>query len=137
MTSLVLDEAQALINDRFIAQWASRTPFIFDNEKSLTNLVDDPWVRVTSKLADSNQHTLGRKGCRKYERRGLIFVQVFAPVLNGTKTATDLAQVAQDIFEGETFNGVMCFDSMIKNAGIDGPWFHMQVLIEFLFDETK
>lgn len=137
MTSLTLDQAQVLINDRFITQWAARTPFALTNENSLANEVTTSWVWLNSKLGFSGQHTLGKSGARRYERRGIIFAQVFTPVNTGSKPAVDLAKAIEDIFEGVTFNGVSCFNSIIKEIGVDGQWYQLQVQIEFLFEETK
>lgn len=131
------NEAHAAINDRFITQWADATPFTFTNEGTLADSVDTAWVMVTVHPTKGGQHTLGKKTQRRYRRNGLIMAQVFTPVNTGSQQAETLAKQLGDIFEGESFDGVDCFNANMRNNGSDGEWFQMNVDVEFSYQENK
>ncbi|WP_299085064.1 phage tail terminator-like protein [uncultured Paraglaciecola sp.] len=132
-----LDQAQQAINDRFIAAWGSTTPFSFTNEMPASNDISTSWVRLVSRLAVSGQRSLGQSGNRKYDRNGIIFVQVFSPINQGSSSGTALAKQIEDLYEGERFNGVVGQDSIIRDIGPDGEWYQLQVEINFTYEEIK
>ena len=135
---MTLNEAHKEINDRFIALWSNPSvPYTFTDEDDFSDRIDTSWVRLSLVPTISGQHSLGKKPTRVYERRGLIAAQVFSPSNTGSKTAEDLANDIQTIYEGETFSGVHCFDSNIIFNGNSCGWFQINVDISFLFHEIK
>lgn len=132
-----LDQAQQAINDRFVTEWGTTTPFSFTNETPASNDISTSWVRLVSKLAVSGQRSLGQSGNRKYDRNGIIFAQVFSPINEGSSSGTALAKQIEDLYEGERFNGVVGQDSIIRDIGPDGEWYQLQVEINFQYEEIK
>ncbi len=130
-----IDQARTAVYDRFVAQWANRTPFTFENEKWEEPKPDVDWVRVSVRNTGGGQETLGPKTQRKYRRRGSIFVQVFTPVAKGMKAGAGHAQAARAIFEGESFTGIDANNGVIRESGSDGKFY--QTLVEVFFDYTE
>lgn len=129
-------ESRKSIYDRFITQWGSTSAFTFENEK-FTPPPELPWVRLSVRNLTGEQETLGPIGLRKYDRRGIIAIQVFVLADTGLSQADALSKTAQDIFEGVSFSGVHTDNSNIRENGIDGKWLMMLVEIFFFYDETK
>lgn len=115
-----------------------------------TNLVDDSepphdaaWTRIFIRHNLGEQATLSdESGVRRFEKFGTITIQVFAPLAEGTggsppSFAGLLAEVAKSAFEGKrTLPGNVWFrDVRINEVGVSGPWFQVNVLAEFRYDE--
>ena len=132
-----LNESRAAIYDRFIADWGSTTPFVFDNEQFEKEPIDTPWVRLVVRNITGTQETLGRKTNRRYNRQGLIIGSVYTPSNQGTAEADDLATQFRSIFEGEKFSGVYVNNANLREVGNDGEWFQINIDIFFFYEEIK
>lgn len=130
------DQAREYINARFITEWANETPIILDNE-STEALNDDPFVILSIRHTIGGQESLGSRGNRKYNRRGLILLKINTLSDTGTKQADDLAYRAMEILEGERFNGIMTDNGVIRELLPDGKWYSVLVEIGFFYEETK
>jgi hypothetical protein len=95
------------------------------------------WARLTVVFESSDQSTLGVKTNRKFERFGRILTQVFTPAESGRLEADLLAQEANDLFEGEEFEGVTVLSSVCRPVGPDGKWYIILVDSEFKFETIK
>ncbi len=129
-----INQAREAIYERFTTQWADETPVVFTNEQADT---DGAWVRLTMQNQIRRQKTLGPPGARKFDDRGIIFIQVFEPGDSGTARGDELVALAREIFEGVSFSGVKCFAAPTTEIGPDGKWFRRNVSIGFDYDETK
>lgn len=133
-----ITQAEELILGAFVAAWADRTPYQFDNESATgsgsANPADgtEPWVRIVVRPQQNRQKTLGEAGNRVFERDGLILVQIFTLANTGTLVANTLGQSVIDIFEGARFGGVVVTTMTARKVGTDGKWF--QVLTEGTYD---
>ncbi len=98
---------------------------------------DLSWCRLAVRLFGGGQESLGDVGARKFNREGLVFVQVFLPQDNGVAEADTIAQEVRDIFEGTTISGVRLFDTEIREVGLtDG--YHMTIAeTAFEYTETR
>jgi len=136
MTTLV--EANEAMAQRFADTWQP-TGWEFALENEAFEPGDDPWARFTSRIAASTQETLGQVGCRKFERSGSLFVQIFEVADKGTNRSKQLAQTVVDGFEGQRITGTTIrFNDVIpRETGPDGKWYQTTVEINFVFDETK
>ena len=108
--------------------------YTFENE-DLT--APDEWVRLTIRTRARNQETLGRKGNRKYFSQSSIFVQCYSRLNIGRQGADTLARLITTIFEGETFSGVTCNDSVSRETPPEKDWYQIVVEVEFTYHETK
>lgn len=127
------NEAAEAIYARLGAQIGS-VAHTFDNED-----FDEPdeWVRLTVNTNSRVQETLGPIGARKYFSGASIFVQCYTRTDQGRQAADTLAKTITDIFEGVSFSGVNCNNSITRESPPKGKWLQFVVEIEFTYDETK
>ncbi len=131
-----LGEARESVYSRFVTEWATETPFVFDNEE-LEEPSDDPWVRLTVRSLSRGQETMGRTGNRKFRSAALVFVQVYTRTNTGVKQGDTLAVQAKDIFEAISFDGLDFNDGVVRESGPDGKWYQHVAEIAFDYDEIK
>lgn len=108
--------------------------FTFDNED-----FDEPdeWVRLTVNTNSRAQETLGPIGNRRYFSGASIFVQCYTTTDQGRQAADTLARTITTIFEGVSFSGVNCNNSITRESPPKGKWLQFVVEIEFTYDETR
>lgn len=131
------NEAREAIEERFVAQWAARTLFTFENEKFKEAGADTPWVRLSVRHFGGGQETLGPKGQRKYQRIGAIIAQVFTPLVKGMKAGATYAQDIRGIFEGERFSDVYAWNGRVLEIGPDGKHYQTNIEIDITYEEKK
>ncbi len=134
MTSI--NEARQAIQKRFILEWADETPFVLFNEQFKIPDNSD-WAELSVVNIVSNQETLGKSGNRKYFRAGKIFLSINVRSGTGTQRADFLSKKANDIFEGEKFDGVFVNDCLIREFGQNGRFLKYLVECDFFYYETK
>jgi len=101
---------------------------------------DEAFARVTIRHSEGGQITFGNTSNRRFNRSGLITVQVFAPISSGggLSFAENAAIIARDAFEGVgTASGIWFRNSRIQEIGPEGAWFQMNVVTEFQYDEVR
>lgn len=128
-------EAKAILETAFKTAWGNTTPIAWGN--TTPPMPDANWVRFTIIHADSELRSWsGNVG--NYDRRGIIFVQIFVPLGSGTRSASDLSLMVMNILEGKTF-GVLTTGaaSMLEVGQGDDAKDQTQVRITFAYDEQK
>lgn len=110
---------------------------------------DKYWVRLSTKNVTTRQTAHGQpddagqgsgKGVKVHTTRGLIFVEVFAPMsdVEGFERGGKLAELAQGIFQNaETSSSVWFRNVRINDLPDDGKAFRFNVVAEYQFDQTK
>jgi len=75
---------------------------------------------------------------QRFRRHGLVTVQIFTVSGDGLTTSDTLVQLALDAFEGQrTASDRVEFRNVRANEiGQDGPWFHTNVIAEFVYDRV-
>lgn len=132
-----LNEAREAVCSKFIDEWADETAVTLDNE-TFDAPTTEPWVRLSVRNITSGQETLGPVGHRNFERKAILFIQIFTQTDIGLKQSDELAQAARAIFEGITLNGNIAFyDSVTREVGPDGLWYQVVVECNFTYNETK
>ena len=99
-----------------------------------------PWARVTIRHASGEQATLrGDAGLIRWRRSGIITIQVFFPLkLGGLAPSRSLARVAAAAYEGASTAGGAWFRNVrVTEIGPDGPWYNVNALAEFEYDELS
>lgn len=99
---------------------------------------EDPWARVTVRHVTGTQASLAAiGGSRRFQRTGIIMVQVFWPLSQAElSNARSLAEVARSAYEGqETSSHVWFRNVRVNEVGPDGPWYQVNVLADFEYDE--
>lgn len=98
-----------------------------------------PWARTTLRHTDGGQSTLANhQGLQRFRRDGILTVQIFTPVGEGTERSYDLAKVISDALEGTTTaKGVWFRNVRLKEIGSDTPWFQVNINSDFYYEELK
>ena len=99
-----------------------------------------PWFRYTMTHTDGGQASLaGDQGARRWGRVGLIIVQCFAPMDQGGMTlAQRMAESVRDAYQGQaTPSGVWFRNVTTNEIGRDGPWYQVNAVIHFTYDEVR
>lgn len=137
-----ITEARNLITAHFQTAWDAQTPpvplLIYDDRH--TDLPDNaPYARITVRHNVMDQRTLGATGNRRFRRFGVVTVQIFAISNQGLALADVFAKVALDAFEGKNTasDQVEFRNARINEIGEDGPWFQINVVSDFDYDEIK
>lgn len=98
-------EVQEALYQRFSEHWVTAdadpvplTPYCLGNESGF-DPPDGPWCRVSVQRMPGGPGTIGRKGNRRMDRVGRLFIQLFEPPGDGVGRISDLAETAARIFE--------------------------------------
>lgn len=97
---------------------------------------DTPWVRFNILHASGYQATMGNPSGNRFERIGIITVQIFVPQGNNAVTATEIATTILKLYEGVENSGILYSNAYAKEVGNDGRgWYQINVLTEFKYSE--
>lgn len=99
-----------------------------------------PWARVFIRHAPVGGLSSLSNGTGKgrFERQGTMIVNIFVPVGDGLKGATDIAKIVGDALDvGKSANGVRFYDTVMNEIGPDGKWYQVNVQTSFLYTELK
>lgn len=135
--ALTINQAKANITSEFITKWADETiPFDLDND-AFEEPEKEAYVRVVVRNAATKQATLGRTGVRKFDRKGIVMVQVFVPEATGTDEADRIADKMRTIFEGIRLGEIWFEESDVREQGSDGKFYQVNVDTIFNYEQTK
>lgn len=134
------DEMLALV--KAVTDTVADLLVVWDDAKSLPPDPATPgarsltWVRVSVQHLLSEQAALaGADSQRRYERRGLITMQVFTPTGDGLATNDALATQLQEALQGVSSpSGIWFRNARANEVGQSGPWFQTNVLADFEYD---
>lgn len=98
-----------------------------------------PWARISLRHRTGGQTAIsGADGKRRYDREGVVTVQIFIPNGKGLSQGYSLGKIVVDAFEGKATPSQIWFRDVInKEIGPDGEWFQFNVTAEFMYDEIK
>lgn len=135
-----MTEAQAIeaIYQRFADAWTNGIPYHFENEGAESA---GSWARVSIRHTTSQQLTMGSAPSRKFERRGVIMVQLWSPIDQGRAAMSALVADARTVFEGRTItaggSAINCYAAATQESPTDGAWFMCSVVIPIRYIETR
>ena len=140
-----MTEADAVeaIFERWATSWGAlqpSIPFALDNEAFVGV---DKFARVTIVHSTAQQLSLGPPGSRRFERRGNITVQLFAPIDQGRKTLSLLVADVRTTFESQAIASPSGGDPLITFAASthelaqDDRWYGLAVAIAFVYYERR
>lgn len=133
-----MNEAKEAALKRFLAQTTLPA-----DRRALPNMAFEPpagvtWVRISIQHIGGEQSTLNRPGLRRFERRAIVFMQVMAPVDQGSEAGDLLAQECRDIFEGTSFDGLRFTSVDVREVpSDDDAWWTTLVEAPFDYEEVK
>jgi hypothetical protein len=132
-------EARNAIFARYLTEFDGQFPIALDNQPFTPPETGDgvKWARVSVKFNDGTQSSLGKSGNRKFEKYGLLFVQVFTPTGHATNDNDELAEESLDLFEGERLGDLWFNNGRIVTVGSDDEWYQQNVVLELTFEAIK
>lgn len=142
--SFTVEEAVDTIFGHFKEQWEqqSNAPVIlYDDFGQELPGTDTPWVRIQLRHNTGGQETLGPPEQQKFEREGVITVQVFTPLGDGRLKSDRLSQNALRAFEGKVAkkgtDEVWFRRVRMTEVGRSDAWYQVNVTAEFEYDFRK
>lgn len=95
------------------------------------------WARVTVRHATGRQSSLtGGLGTKRYTNRGTLWVQVFAPMGDGSTAGYGATQTVVGAFRDADI-GVLFRNVRFSEAGKDGAFERFDVKADFEYDEVR
>lgn len=133
------EEARNAILTRYLTEFNGQFEIALDNQPFTPPETGEgvKWARVSVKFNGGTQSSLGRSGNRKFEKYGLLFIQVFTPIGHATNDNDDLAEDSLNLFEGERLGDLWFSNGRIVTIGEDGEWYQQNVVLELTFDAIK
>ncbi len=132
------DEILALFKASWEAQPAPIPTVLYDDKAPAPTSGDKAWARVSVLHNDGDQQTLGEVGNRRFNRLGIVIVQVFTPFGSGLVSADTIVPVAVNAFEGNKTPGGVWFRHVYsRDIGKTGQWHQTNVFADFEYDEVK
>lgn len=99
--------------------------------------LDEPWARVTVQHNLGGQASLsGDAGSKRWERAGVLTIQLFAPVGTGLKEAYNRAQAVVNTYEGSSSGSLWFRNVRVVDAEGDGAFTQTNVVIDFEYDDV-
>jgi hypothetical protein len=98
-----------------------------------------PWSRLMIQHVDGGKTSLGNaNGQARYDRSGLLTVELFTKPNDGLLNADSLVKILTDALEGgKTTNGVNFLNVRFSELGKFETWEQTNVMAEFLYTEVK
>ncbi len=128
-------EARNIIFKVFNDAWAHHV--VWEDVRGTIPAADVPWARVTLDHMSARQSSInGQVGCRRYDRRGVMIAQIFAPVGDGRKRVLDLAQLVTNAYE-DARTTVWFRNVRIREAGQDGNFQQVNVIVDFEYETVR
>lgn len=114
-------------------------PFAFKGEHFTPDQLGalGAWARVSVAHTSAAQITFGSSGTRKFERRGNVFVQLFAPVGAGVGLLARLASDARTVLEGVRIGELNLHAARTEEMPDESQWASSTVVVEFRYVETR
>jgi hypothetical protein len=95
------------------------------------------WARISVQHTAAEQATMGSAPSRKFERRGNVFVQLFAPKNNGVALLATLAEDVRTVLEGGRLGEVNIYAGRTVELPEDGVWAMATVILPFRYTRTR
>jgi hypothetical protein len=130
------DEILALVR----TAWLTTTfPMLWQDKPERIPSTRTPWARTTLLHTVGEQASLGNAdGVSRYERQGIVTIQIFTPLGEGLSRAYNLCKVVTDAFEGKaTAGGVWFKNTTLSEIGSTADWFQINVTTQFTYNEIK
>jgi hypothetical protein len=109
--------------------------YTFDNapDDSTPQEQETEKVKCIISFLSSSQASLGGVGTRVFRRTGDIVCRVYTPKDTGTRRDTTIVDIILNLFEGQSFSGIVTQDISFLRLGTIGDWHLTTVRIPFYF----
>jgi hypothetical protein len=97
------------------------------------------WLPAMQHIGGGQASLSCEAGVRRWRRTGLLTVQCFVPLGNGSlQEATRMACAVRDAIQGTaTPGGVWFRNATTKEIGPDASWYQVNALATFTYDEQR
>jgi len=127
-------QAVTAMQDYFNTSWNDDTPVLFDDDAQ--DVPEETFVRFNVQHNEGFQSTMGAPGNNRFQRRGLVIVQIFQKQGDFAIDAREKAENALALFAGVTNSDIYYYDGYIREVGNDGRgWYQINVVTSFRYDE--
>lgn len=136
---MTFDEARDIILGFFKAAWDPKGfPAVWTDVPGSAPTSETVWARATIRHATGRQASLSDdQGAKRWSRTGTVYIQVFAPVGDGSKAGYDAAQLVVDAFQAARHPNVWFRDVRMSEAGTSGAFEQLNVLATFSYDDVR
>ena len=123
----------------FKAAWdGTGFPAVYDDVPGKKPTSETVWARATVRHATGNQSSIGGDvGSRRYTSRGTVFVQIFAPVGDGSTACYAAAQLVLNAYRDARNPDVWFTEQRMREVGSDGAFEQINVLATFSYDDVR
>jgi len=136
---MTFDEARDIILGVFKAAWdPTGFPAVWTDLPGSAPTSETVWARATIRHATGAQASLaGENGARRWARTGTVYIQVFAPVGDGSKAGYEAAQIVVNAFQASRHENVWFRDVRMNELGTSGAFEQLNVLATFSYDDVR
>lgn len=128
-------ETEETIKQAFIDGWTALHPTIpisFDGEHADSA---ETWVRLTILPSTRQQMTAGATA--RFDVRGNVMVQVFAPTDAGTAAIAALCDDVRTVLERKRWDEVVTYAGATRKSPTDGRWEQRTVVVAYQVEEQR
>lgn len=133
-------QAADAIFGAFNTAWSTNPtyPVVWPNKKPDVEVMKqgNPWAFVKVNHASGKKISLnGADSTSLWQRKGMFVCEIYTASGIGTELAYTLARLVEMAFLGKTIGGVVFRGIKIKEGGMHGNWFLINVNVDFEYDE--
>lgn len=140
-------EAKNIILTVFKTKWdaikaAASAPLVYadpvyNDVPGVTPAGEQVWARATVRHHQGRQRSLSSDvGTRRFVSGGLLWVQVFAPIGDGSTAALAASQAIVDAYR-DAKTSVLFRNVRLEEMGCEGAFERVDVKTEFEYDEVR
>lgn len=99
-----------------------------------------PWARVSisDTVEDAPPTLVSSPGNRRTKTAGLLTVEIYTLAGDGRRAAQALGETVLGAFRGQaTASGVTFRAERVNDVGADGPWYHINAIVEFTYSTLQ
>lgn len=131
------EQARDIIFGVLVAAWNPAYPVLWDDITGSVPNADTPWARAIVRHTFGRQTSLsGEVGARKFTSSGVLFVQVFAPVGQGSTLAYQTAELVANAYRDAKLE-VWFRNTRINEVGASGAFEQINVVSDFSYDNVR
>ena len=134
--SLTYQNAVAEMIKFFNANAPSGVPVIWGSDDPNSPPDNEEWIRFNIRHNDGFQASMGSPGTNRFERQGIITIQIFQPEGGHGLGAQNIADEIVTLYSGANDNGIEYFDTFAREVGNDGfGWYQINVVTTFRYEQ--
>jgi hypothetical protein len=96
------------------------------------------WCRATLRHATGHQASLSNENnVRRWERTGTVFIQVFAPIGDGSVAGYNASEVLVNAYRKPGITQPTFLNPRMSEIGVNGAFEQFNVLADFSYDDVR